>query len=63
LAEAIEAILNYPDMKLSEALRLTHGDDAEILRYVGQEIPEISADQSEPQLEDSNPATGHALQA
>jgi hypothetical protein len=29
LAEAIEAVRNYPDMKLSEALYLMHKDDAE----------------------------------
>jgi hypothetical protein len=29
LAEAIEAVINYPDLKLSEALHLMHKDDLE----------------------------------
>ena len=63
LAEAIEAMLNNPDMKLSEALRLAHGDEAERSRYVGREAAETIVDQPEPQLEDGNTATGRALPA
>jgi hypothetical protein len=63
LDEAIEALLNYPDMKLSDALRLMHGDDEEIARCADHGEAETLNDQTPPLIEDGNPATGRALQA
>jgi|WetSurMetagenome_2_1015567.scaffolds.fasta_scaffold00176_32 hypothetical protein len=63
LAEAIEALLKYPDMKLSEALRLIHGADAERRIIATQAILEAETEQPGSGLEDGNEATGRALQA
>jgi hypothetical protein len=60
LAEAIEALLRYPDMKLSEAVLLMYGDAAERSRFAGQAE---QIDQARREMEDGNPANDHALQA
>jgi|GEM_PF-2350495 len=62
LREAIEACLNYPDIKLSEALRLIHGDDMERSRLAVQLTQEEITEQNDPSLEDG-PATGRVIKA
>lgn len=63
LAEAVEAILKYPDMKLSEAVLLVHGDMAESHCFIGQAEQESTIDPTRTELEDGNEAIGRALQA
>jgi hypothetical protein len=63
LDEAIEALLNYPDMKLSDALRLMHGDDEERACSAEHDEADTLNDQTPPLVEDGKPASGRALQA
>jgi hypothetical protein len=63
LAEAIEALLKYPDMKLSEALLLTHGDDIADGRLATQDIYEDPAEPEGPAPRDDGQVSGQVLQA